>query len=112
KVKAVPEGIDFGPMVPRADEMVRTPSGRIALAPEYVLGDLPRFKQRMEHAPDGLVLVSRRHLRSKNSWMHNVKVLVKGKDRCTLLMHPHDAAACGVSDGGRAPTSSEAGPTE
>jgi anaerobic selenocysteine-containing dehydrogenase len=112
KVKAVPEGIDFGPMVSRADEMVRTPSGRIELAPEYVLGDLTRLKQRMERDPDGLVLVSRRHLRSKNSWMHNVKVLVKGKDRCTLLIHPDDAAACGVSDGGRARISSEAGSIE
>jgi anaerobic selenocysteine-containing dehydrogenase len=99
-------------MVSRADEMVRTPSGRIELAPEYVLGDLTRLKQRMERDPDGLVLVSRRHLRSKNSWMHNVKVLVKGKDRCTLLIHPDDAAACGVSDGGRARISSEAGSIE
>ena len=112
KVKAVPEGIDFGPMVPRADEMVRTPSGHIELAPEYLLGDLPRLRSRMEHDPDGLVLVSRRHLRSKNSWMHNVKVLVKGKDRCTLLIHPEDAAACGVVDGGRARVSSEAGSIE
>jgi anaerobic selenocysteine-containing dehydrogenase len=64
-----------------------------------------------EH-PDGLVLVSRRHLRSKNSWMHNVKVLVKGKDRCTLLIHPDDAAVCGVVDGGRARVSSEAGSIE
>ena len=47
---------------------------------------------RLDRADDGLVLVSRRHLRSNNSWMHNVKVLVKGKDRCTLLVHPDDAA--------------------
>ena len=34
--------------------------------------------------------------------MHNVKVLVKGKDRCTLLVHPDDAADSGLVDGGRA----------
>ena len=80
-------------MVPRADEMVCTPSGTIDLAPEYIVGDLPRLRDaHRRDADDGSVLVSRRHLRSKNSWMHNVKVLVKGKDRCTLLVHPDDAA--------------------
>jgi anaerobic selenocysteine-containing dehydrogenase len=58
------------------------------------------------------VLVSRRHLRSNNSWMHNVKVLVKGKDRCTLLMHPDDAAAAGVVDGDTVQVTSEAGSIE
>lgn len=112
KVKAHPEGLDFGPMVSRADEMVRTPSGKIELAPAYILGDLPRLSKRIGEHNDGLVLVSRRHIRSKNTWMHNVKVLVKGKDRCTLLVHPADAAAIGVVDGGRARVTSEAGTVE
>jgi anaerobic selenocysteine-containing dehydrogenase len=112
KVKEHADGLDFGPLVPRAHEMVRTPSGRIELTPEYVVGDLPRLRARMRDATDGLVLVSRRHLRSKNSWMHNVKVLVKGKDRCTLIVHPEDAAAAGLVDGARARVSSEAGSIE
>jgi anaerobic selenocysteine-containing dehydrogenase len=66
----------------------------------------------MAAARDGLVLVSRRHLRSKNSWMHNVDVLVKGKDRCTLLVHPDDATRHGLADGARALVSSEAGQVE
>src|SRR5690606_30184588 len=89
KIKAMPSGIDLGPMIPRARAAVCTPSGRIQLAPDYVLSDLPRLRERLD-APtdrDGLVLVSRRHLRSKNSWLHNVPVLVKGKDRCTLLVN-------------------------
>ena len=92
--------------------MVRTPTGRIDLAPGYLVGDLPRLRARMRDAPDGTVLVSRRHLRSKNSWMHNVKVLVKGKDRCTLIIHPDDARAAGVDDGDRARVTSEAGSIE
>ena len=93
QIKAQPHGIDRGPMVPRVDEMVCTPDGLIDLAPEYIVGDLPRLRARIaETADGGFRLVSRRHLRSKNSWMHNVKVLVKGKDRCTLLVHPDDAA--------------------
>ena len=58
------------------------------LAPPYITADLPRLAERLERAADDLVLISRRHLRSNNSWMHNVPVLVKGKDRCTLLVHP------------------------
>ncbi|MCU0312261.1 MAG: molybdopterin-dependent oxidoreductase [Acidimicrobiales bacterium] len=106
------DGIDLGPMVPRAAELVGTPSGMVELAPGYVLGDLPRLRSAMGTRPDGLVLVSRRHLRSKNSWMHNVDVLVKGKDRCTLLIHPDDAARSGVVDEGRAIVSSEVGTVE
>ena len=112
KIKAEPHGVDMGPMVPRVHEMVCTPDGLIDLAPEYILGDLPRLRAAMADVDDGLRLVSRRHLRSKNSWMHNVKVLVKGKDRCTLLVHPEDAAETGLVEGGRARVTSEAGTIE
>ena len=108
-----PHGIDLGPMVPRVQEILDTPSGKIELAPPYITADVPRLAARLERARDGgLVLVSRRHLRSNNSWMHNVKVLVKGKDRCTLLIHPDDAARTGVADGALARVSSEAGTLE
>ncbi len=107
-----PHGIDQGPMVPRIREIIATPNGRIDLAPELILADLPRLAARMTHSTDGLLLTSRRHLRSNNSWMHNVTVLVKGKDRCTLLMHPDDATAAGVANGGLARVSSEAGEIE
>jgi len=107
--EAAPHGIDRGPMVPRAAEVVCTPSGKIELAPRYILDDLPRLVRRIARPRDALVLTSRRHVRSNNSWMHNVKVLVKGKDRCTLLIHPDDADRVGIVDGGRARVSSEAG---
>jgi anaerobic selenocysteine-containing dehydrogenase len=117
KIKAQPHGVDMGPMVPRADEMVCTPDGLVDLAPDYILGDLPRLRARIAESGtpstnSGFRLVSRRHLRSKNSWLHNVKVLVKGKDRCTLLVHPDDAVGAGLVDGGRARVSSEAGTIE
>ena len=104
-----PDGIDFGAAIPRADEAVCTPDGKIDLAPEFILGDLPRLRERIGSPVDGIVLVSRRHIRSKNSWLHNVKVLVKGKDRCTLLVHPDDATRIGLADGATARVSSEAG---
>ncbi|NNE74294.1 MAG: molybdopterin-dependent oxidoreductase, partial [Acidimicrobiales bacterium] len=112
KLKAHPNGIDLGPLRPRVREVLQTPNGRIDAAPDYVVNDLPRLRARLARSDDGLVLVSRRHLRSNNSWMHNVKVLVKGKDRCTLMMHPTDAEAAGVADGGVASVSSESGSIE
>jgi anaerobic selenocysteine-containing dehydrogenase len=107
-----PHGLDLGPMVPRAREVLTTPSGKIELAPTYIADDLGRLRARLERPTDGLVLVSRRHVRSNNSWMHNVTVLVKGKDRCTLLVHPVDASHAGLADGGAARVSSETGTIE
>ena len=46
-----------------------------------------------------LTLIGRRELRSNNSWMHNAARLMKGADRCTLLMHPGDAAARSITNG-------------
>jgi anaerobic selenocysteine-containing dehydrogenase len=104
-----PNGLDRGPLEPRLDELLRTPSGRIELAPEHIVADVPRLRARLGRGDAGLVLVSRRHVRSNNSWMHNVPELVTGRDRCTLLVHPEDAARAGVVDGGRARIRSSAG---
>jgi anaerobic selenocysteine-containing dehydrogenase len=41
--------------------------------------------------------------------MHNIDVLVKGKGRCTVQIHPDDAARAGVRDGGLARVSSTTG---
>jgi anaerobic selenocysteine-containing dehydrogenase len=95
-LKANPNGIDFGPMVPQLPDILGTIDKKIRLAPQYLLDDVPRLAERMERPAESLVLVSRRHLRSNNTWLHNVPALMKGKDRCTLLMHPDDAARCGV----------------
>lgn len=97
KLKDQPNGINFGPMIPQVPEVLGTADKRIRLAPQYLLDDLPRLAARLTREPDDLVLVSRRHLRSNNSWLHNVPALMKGRDRCTLLMHPDDAAKRGVT---------------
>jgi anaerobic selenocysteine-containing dehydrogenase len=110
--RAAPHGIDKGPMQPRLGEVLRTPSGKLELAPPYITADVPRLAARLQRAADDLVLVSRRHLRSNNSWLHNVEELVRGRERCTLLIHPDDAARCGVSDGRPARVTSSAGSIE
>ena len=110
--KEAPDGLDLGPLVPRLREILATPSKRIELAPSYVLADLPRLRARLERPREALVLISRRHLRSNNSWMHNVPVLVSGRERCTLIVHPADAERTGVRHGEKARITSSAGSIE
>ncbi len=112
KLKEQPNGINFGPMVSQVPEILNTTDKKIRLAPQYLLDDIPRLGRRLEREPDELVLVSRRHLRSNNSWLHNVSVLMKGRDRCTLLMHPDDAASRGVAGGETVSVESSAGRIE
>ncbi len=112
KVKAEPHGIHLGPMVPRLDEVLTTPDRRVVLAPPYITDDLPRLADRLDRPSDGLVLVNRRQLQSNNSWMHNVPALVKGRNRCTLHIHPDDAARARLADGDVAEVASEAGRVE
>jgi len=109
KLKAEPHGVYLGPNEPCLAEVLTTEDGKVRLAPSYITDDLPRLARRLDRPVDEVVLVSRRHLRSNNSWMHNVNVLVKGKDRCTLLVHPDDAELHGLKDGALARVTSDAG---
>jgi anaerobic selenocysteine-containing dehydrogenase len=104
-----PHGIDFGPLEPRLPEVLRTPSAKVELAPDAICADLARLAAQPVPAGDELVLVGRRHVRSNNSWMHNVEVLVKGRERCTLQVHPDDAARHGLRDGAPATVRSRVG---
>jgi anaerobic selenocysteine-containing dehydrogenase len=105
-----PHGIDLGPHEPRLPELLRTPSGKVELTPEPIVADLERVRASLRGALNGaMVLIGRRQLRSNNSWMHNLPALAKGKDRCTLHVHPDDAARLGLDDGGSAQLRSAAG---
>ena len=102
KVKAHPEGIDLGPLAPRIPEALRTPSGKIELAPPSLLDDLARPAADLARPVPDLVIVGRRDVRSGNSWMHNLPILAKGPFRCTVLVHPADARRLGLRDGAKA----------
>jgi anaerobic selenocysteine-containing dehydrogenase len=93
-----PHGIDLGPLTSRIPEVLRTPSGRVELAPGPIMADIPRLRESVDSPTDGLLLIGRRHLRSNNSWMHNLPALAGGTNRCTLQIHPDDAARLGVTD--------------
>jgi anaerobic selenocysteine-containing dehydrogenase len=98
---AAPDGIDLGPHAGgRLPGRLRTEDGRIHAAPDACLADLDRFAARMaEPAAAGLLLIGRRHIRTNNSWLANSKRLVKGPERCTLMIHPEDATARGIATG-------------
>uniref|UniRef100_A0AAU3GZQ9 Molybdopterin-dependent oxidoreductase n=1 Tax=Streptomyces sp. NBC_01401 TaxID=2903854 RepID=A0AAU3GZQ9_9ACTN len=109
---ARPHGIDLGPLEPRVPQVLRTRSGRIELFPAPIAADLPRLRASLDARPAGLVLVGRRHLRSNNSWMHNVASLRGGSNVCTLQIHPEDAARIGISAGDTARITAAGGEVE
>jgi hypothetical protein len=105
-----PHGVDLGPLEPRIPEVLRTPTGRVDLVPAAIVADLERLAGVEPGVDDDeALLVGRRHVRSNNSWMHNIEVLVKGRPRCTLQVHPDDAARWGLTDGEGARVTSRVG---
>lgn len=108
-VRAQPHGVDFGPMQPRLPEVLRTPSGRIELAPPQLLDALADATALLAAPVDAPVLVGRRQLRSNNSWLHNLPTLVGGSNQCMLQVHPDDAERYALVDGGQAQVTSAAG---
>jgi anaerobic selenocysteine-containing dehydrogenase len=104
-----PHGIDLGPLRPRIPSVLRTPSGTVELVVPALVEETARLRAALTRRHDSLVLVGRRHLRSNNSWMHNVPALIKGRDRCTLQVSPADADRLSLTDGVAAQVTSRAG---
>ncbi|MDH3814294.1 MAG: molybdopterin oxidoreductase family protein [Acidobacteriota bacterium] len=107
-------GLDLGPLEPCLPARLQTPNRRVELAPIPFVKDAPRVLATLDGDPTDLplLLIGRRHLRSNNSWMHNSRRLVRGRDRCTLLMHPEDAARTGVVGEAKVAVVSRAGRVE
>ncbi|NUP03292.1 MAG: molybdopterin-dependent oxidoreductase [Nonomuraea sp.] len=91
-----PHGLDLGALEPRLPEVLKTASGLIELAPPQLIEDVERLRGRLEEEPPEIVLIGRRHLRSNNSWLHNVGPLVGGSNTCTLQINPADVARLGL----------------
>jgi anaerobic selenocysteine-containing dehydrogenase len=130
RLERTPHGVDLGPLRPSLPGRLYTRSRRIELAPAVLVADLARLAARFPlpseptsaegelppgaaaEAESALLLIGRRHARSNNSWLHNSHRLVKGPERCTLLIHPDDAAARGIGNGERVRVVSRAGAVE
>ncbi len=97
ELKKHPHGIDFGALKSQLPERLFTSDKKIELAPKVLVEDLKRLQnkiklwQKNESSEFPFYVIGRRHLRSNNSWMHNSKRLVKGRERCTMLVNPKDA---------------------
>ncbi len=109
---AAPHGLDLGPLQEELPNALRTTDSLIDLAPALLLEEVPRLEAELDATPASLRLIGRRHLRSNNSWMHNITALTKGPRRCTLLIHPADAAKSGLSLGETVRVASDAGSVE
>jgi len=111
-LEEAPHGIDLGPLKPRIPEVLRTPSGKIELAPDLIVSDVSRLRDSASDPNVEMVLIGRRDSRSNNSWMHNLEALVAGKPRCTLRIHPADAEPLGLKDSDLATVTSRVGSVE
>jgi anaerobic selenocysteine-containing dehydrogenase len=109
ELRAAPHGVDYGPLASCMPERLLTADGRIALAPAAFVSDVARLERDLAEPVPELVLIGRRQLRSNNSWMHNAPRLMRGPDRCTLMLHATDASARGIADGDRVEVRSRVG---
>ncbi len=110
-LRRAPHGIDLGPLQPRAEVVVQTDDKQIDLAPAVLMKDLSRLEARLATTTgkDELLLISRRTVKSMNSWLNNSPLLAKGRNRCTLQMHPDDAADRGLEAGQQVTVQSRVG---
>ncbi|MEO6335021.1 MAG: molybdopterin-dependent oxidoreductase [Pyrinomonadaceae bacterium] len=103
RLKKAVHGIDLGPLKPCLPDRLRTSNKRIDLAPKAFVNDVARasgaLKITNSHSNGELLLIGRRQLRGHNSWMHNYGRLVRGADRCTIMMNTQDASKRGLISG-------------
>ncbi len=117
KLIASKHGINFGALQPRIPEVLNTPDGKIQIASDVFLDQvktlIPILKKTPAQRPSNeFQLIGRRHLRSNNSWMHNVEELIRGKNRCTVMMLAEDAEALGLQNEELVSIKSETGEIE
>ncbi|GJM34197.1 MAG: oxidoreductase [Saprospiraceae bacterium] len=115
KLLNAPHGIDLGPLKPCLPQRLFTQNNCIVLTPSIFVEDLQRLKNQFLEkinevdATWPFQLIGRRQLRSNNSWMHNSERMVKGRDRCTLLIHPDDADRLNIANGQKVSIESRVG---
>ena len=111
-----PHGIDLGPLMPCIEQRIKTADGRVDLLPQLYVDDLPRLNAVMQQpARDEKYpfdLIGRRLVKSHNTWTQNSARLVKGKNLCTLEIHPEDAKVLGITKGQLVKVSSVVGEVE
>jgi anaerobic selenocysteine-containing dehydrogenase len=115
-LKDKPSGINLGGMkAGRLPEALETANKKIHLTPSILVDDLHQLREAVEQgrfADKQFTLINRRHIRSNNSWLHNLPMLTKGPERHHAWLHPDDAQALGVASGDSVRISSRVGVIE
>jgi anaerobic selenocysteine-containing dehydrogenase len=111
KLRKTPRAVDLGPLAPRLPGLLRTPGRRIQLIHAILVEGVAELRRRLPERgrDDRMLLVGRRQMCNMNSWLHNIEVLARGRNRCTLLIHPEDASNLGIRDGESARVRSRVG---
>ena len=110
KLKKKPHGFDLGPLKRMLPQALKHKDKQIHLNVNFYQADLERVREMMQNYDDKqILLIGRRHVRSNNSWLHNSYRLVKGKPRCTLMLHPETAKEYSIEDGQNVKVSSRVG---
>ncbi len=110
KLKRNPHGLDLGHLKRMLPQALKHKDKQIHLNIDFYQADLARVREMMQGYDDKqILLIGRRHVRSNNSWLHNSYRLVKGKPRCTLMLHPETAKEYGIEDGQNVKVSSRVG---
>ena len=103
RLRRAPNGIDLGPLKPSLPRRLFTKDKMINAAPKVFTDDIARLRSDFDGTPPDpafpMLLIGRRDVRTNNSWMHNSQRMVRGKDRCTVMLHPDDATAYGIKAG-------------
>ncbi|WP_296243081.1 MULTISPECIES: molybdopterin oxidoreductase family protein [unclassified Psychrobacter] len=99
KLEKNPHGLDLGPLKTMLPQALKHKDKQIHLNVDFYQADLARVQTMVQdYDAQQVLLIGRRHVRSNNSWLHNSYRLVKGKPRCTLMLHPETAKEYGIKD--------------
>ncbi|WP_027360209.1 molybdopterin-dependent oxidoreductase [Desulforegula conservatrix] len=111
KLLESPHGIDLGALTSRLGSVISTPDRKIDLLPEVLeneIKNLCKWASLNEKSESDMLLIGRRHIRTNNSWFHNLPSMTKGNS-CSLIVNPTDASRLGLSDKGKAEIKSDKG---
>ena len=112
KVLAQPHGMGRKPHRPESflGQRVVTDDGKVPLAPERMVAEAARTLEttfaREKKDAKRLKLITKRHVTTHNSWMHDHEAFVR-KGTNHLYLHPTDAERLGIAGGAMADVTSE-----
>lgn len=117
KVRKSPHGLDLGPLTPRLPQRLQNNKKRIELAPQALVNDMARLRQKIlaatcssqDSSAYDLQLIGRRQVRNNNSWMGHIPRLTHGKSTCTALINTQDAQNRNIRTGDKICVTSRVG---